>query len=252
MGLRDDQEERSKTPVDWDAEMAEQLRSLSRSEPDPGSEELARLYASVRGQCDANDRTVSGFLRTRATWMRRLLVLAAFALIAFTAWRSLPLIAESARSTQWMVTLAAYLLLLLVAAFLATRPLHLPPLAAWKAKTVAGVTVAATLIAALWPRTDAAAASGTSAADAPPFMFMACLGMGLLLGVPVYALLRLFDRGNTFGSLVAAAAAGLAGNLLLNMHCPVQSGPHALLGHASVALIFVLGLGLVHRWIPSK
>ena len=78
------------------------------------------------------------------------------------------------------------------------------------------------------------------------------MGMGLLFGLPVYAIVRLFDRGNTFGSLVAAAAAGLAGNMLLKMHCPVDSTSHVLLGHASVAVLFVVGLGLVHRWIPSK
>ncbi len=252
MSSDDKQEQRATLPVDWDAEIAEQLRDLAQSEAGPGSEELDRLYACVRQQCDANDRRFAGFVRTRATWIRRLLVVAAFALIAFIASRSLPMIAESARSTPRMMSLAAYLLLLLIASFLATRPLHLPPLAPWKAKAVAGLTVTATLIASLWPRAEAAAASNPLATDAPPFMFMACLGIGLLLGLPVYALLRLFDQGNTFGNLMAAAAAGLAGNLLLNMHCPVHSGPHALCGHASVAVIFVLGLGLVHRWIPSK
>lgn len=252
MSSHEDREQGSPTPVDWDAEMAEQLRDLAQHEPGPGPQELDQLYASVRSQCDANDRTLAGFLRTRATWMRRLLVSAALALIAFTAWRSLPAIAESARGTPWKMTLAAYLSLLLIATFLATRPLQLPPLAPWKAKAVAAVTVTATLIAALWPRADAAAASSSVTAETPAFMFMACMGMGLLLGVPVYALLRLFDQGNSFGNLMAAVAAGLAGNLLLNMHCPVHSGPHALFGHASVAVIFVLGLGLVHRWIPSK
>jgi hypothetical protein len=78
------------------------------------------------------------------------------------------------------------------------------------------------------------------------------MGVGILLGIPVYALLRLVDRGNAFGSLVAAAAAGLAGNFILKAHCSVPGTSHELLGHASVAVLFVLGLGLVHRWMPSR
>ena len=78
-------------------------------------------------------------------------------------------------------------------------------------------------------------------------MVGACMGAGLLLGVPVYALLRLVDRGNAFGSLVAASAAGLAGNFVLKAHCSVPGTSHELMGHASVALVFVLGMGLVHR-----
>jgi len=78
------------------------------------------------------------------------------------------------------------------------------------------------------------------------------MGVGLLLGVPVYALLRLVDRGNALGNLVAAAAAGVAGNFVLKAHCSIPGTSHELLGHASVALVFVLGLGLVHRSIPSK
>lgn len=246
------EDQKDSAPADWDADMAERLRDLRAAEPQPSAAELDRMYTSVRSQCDASDKTLKGFLRTRATWQRRLLVIAAFALIAFTALRTLPMVPESLQSAQWLVTLAAYAVLLLVAVFLATRPVHLPQLPRWKANMVAAVTIVATLVAALWPSTEAAAASSSVAADTPPFMFMACMGMGLLLGIPAYALLRLFDRGNSFGNLMAAAAAGLAGNLLLNMHCPVQTGAHALLGHASVAMIFVLGLGLVHRSIPSK
>ena len=80
----------------------------------------------------------------------------------------------------------------------------------------------------------------------------ACMGVGLLLGVPVYALLRLVDRGNALGSLVAAAAAGVAGNFVLKAHCPIAGATHELFGHASVALVFVVGLGLVHRLTSAK
>ena len=90
--------------------------------------------------------------------------------------------------------------------------------------------------------------------DHPPggFMAGACMGVGLLLGIPVYGLLRLVDRGNALGNLVAAAAAGVAGNFVLKAHCSIAGTTHELFGHASVALVFVVGLGLVHRWTSSK
>ena len=47
-------------------------------------------------------------------------------------------------------------------------------------------------------------------------------------------------RGNALGNLVAAAAAGVAGNFVLKAHCAIPGTSHELLGHASVALVFVV------------
>jgi hypothetical protein len=105
------------------------------------------------------------------------------------------------------------------------------------------------VIAAFWPLP---AAHAEVHAGGGNIIAGVCMGVGLLLGIPVYALLRLVDRGNALGSLIAAAAAGVAGNFVLKAHCPVPGTAHELLGHASVAMLFVLGLGLVHRLIPSR
>ena len=67
------------------------------------------------------------------------------------------------------------------------------------------------------------------------------------MGVPVYVALRLLDRGSSAtASLLAACAAGLTGNLVLQLHCPVDGVEHLMATHFSVALLFLVGLGLAH------
>jgi hypothetical protein len=139
---------------------------------------------------------------------------------------------------------------LVLAMFMVTRPVHLPAIPRWQSWCLVCVALGATVVAAFWPVPAALAA--TTHDHGGGFMAGACMGVGLLLGVPVYALLRLVDRGNALGNLVAAAAAGVAGNFVLKAHCSIAGTSHELLGHASVALVFVVGLSLVHRWIPSE
>ena len=63
----------------------------------------------------------------------------------------------------------------------------------------------------------------------------ACLLFGTLTSLPLLAALVLADRRERrpAGSLAfAAAAAGLAGNLTLLLHCPLVARGHLLVGHA--------------------
>ena len=77
--------------------------------------------------------------------------------------------------------------------------------------------------------------------------------VGILLGVPVYAVTRLLDRGGTLlGPLLAALAAGLTGNFALQIHCPTNDTQHAMAGHAPVALVFVLAIGGVELLFRRK
>ncbi|MGB5416885.1 MAG: hypothetical protein WBN01_19795, partial [Polyangiales bacterium] len=146
-------------------------------------------------------------------------------------------------------SLATFCVLLVLAMFMVTRPVHLPAVPQWQSVCLVCIALGATVLAAFWPHPAAQAATHEHVGSV---MAGACMGVGLLLGVPVYALLRLVDRGNALGSLVAAAAAGLAGNFVLKAHCAIPGTSHELLGHASVAVLFVVGLGLVHRFVPAK
>jgi hypothetical protein len=233
-----------------DAGLGERLRELDAVEVSAGDALIEHMFDDVKSRCERSDRTLAGFLRSRSTAARRALVLAVFGTLGLVGWFAFPLIGAEGRSVQWTASLVAFCVLLVLAIFMVTRPVHLPALPRWQSICLACVAVGATVIAAFWPIPAALAASTHDHAGG--FMAGACMGVGLLLGVPVYALLRLVDRGNALGNLVAAAAAGVAGNFVLKAHCSIAGTSHELLGHASVALIFVLGLGLVHRWIPSK
>jgi len=232
-----------------DAGLGERLRELEPVDRPDNGELIDRMFTNVKSKCDKSDKTIAGFFRSRSTTVRRLIVLAVFAVLAVAGWSSFPLVDESLRDPEWLATLVAFFVLLIVAMMMVTRPVHRPELPRWQVACLVCIALGATVLAAFWPTAGAHAATHEHSSG---MMAGACMGFGLMLGVPVYALLRLVDRGNAFGSLVAAAAAGLAGNFVLKAHCAIDTTGHVLLGHASVAVLFVVGLGLVHRWIPSK
>jgi cation transport ATPase len=229
--------------------LGERLRGLDPSSAPENGELMDRMFSDMKAECDRSDRTVAGFLRSRSTIARRAIVLSVFTVLALIGWFAFPVIAAQAQTMPWVASLVAFFVLLVIAMFMVTRPVHLPALPSWQVACLVFVAVGATIISAFWPIPAAQAATHDHSGG---FMVGACMGVGLLLGIPVYALLRLVDRGNALGNLVAAAAAGVAGNFVLKAHCAVPGTSHELLGHASVAVVFVLGLGLVHRVIPTK
>ncbi|MEM7434065.1 MAG: hypothetical protein AAF436_02865 [Myxococcota bacterium] len=239
----------SRHTVSPDAGLDERLRELDADERPLDPSRMDAMYAAMRSECEQSDKSVRGFLRGRSTLARRLILLVVFTALGVVALINLPMVDESMRDGSWMMTLFAFVVLLLVSMMVVTRPVHRPEPSRWAIVCLVGVAVGATVLAAFWPSSSAHAATHQHASG---LMAGICMGVGVLLGVPVYAALRLVDRGNAFGSLVAAAAAGLAGNLILKAHCAIDTTGHVLLGHASVAVLFVVGLGLVHRWIPSK
>lgn len=227
----------------------ERLRELDRPASADDAALFDQMFCEVKSKCERSDRTLAGFLRSRSTTVRRSIVFGVFAVLAIIGWYAFPLVDEQGRSAPWIASLIAFCVLMVMAMLMVTRPVHLPALPRWQTWLLVLMAVAATVVAAFWPLP---AAQADAHAHDGGIMAGACMGVGLLLGVPVYALLRLVDRGNALGNLVAAAAAGVAGNFVLKAHCAVPGTAHELLGHASVAVLFVVGLGLVHRWIPSE
>ena len=75
-----------------------------------------------------------------------------------------------------------------------------------------------------------------------------CFSYGTALVVPLVLLYWLFERRDSvpLSALVSAGAlAGLAANLLLHAHCSSANWAHLLLGHASIGVVWALGLRLV-------
>jgi hypothetical protein len=74
-----------------------------------------------------------------------------------------------------------------------------------------------------------------------------CLAIGVAIGVAVYGLLALLDRGGSRRAPVMAIAAGLAANLALQLHCPITAPLHMIVGHLGVALLLLAGAVLIAR-----
>lgn len=221
-----------------DPDLAALLHSVDE---EPTQSELDELLAGVRSSIDAARTDELSRLRAQPTWRRRAL---GFATWIFFVGAS---IAISHR-----VDLAAYPLsyllaygggvasLIAVCAFVALRPLHLPSLPRATGVGLGFVAVAATIALAVAPGFHAHAAlpSGVGLfTHASP-----CLVYGFLVGVPVYGALRLLDRGNSLGRVLAASAAGLSGNLVLELQCATGGAEHRLFGHAGVVALYVFGV----------
>ena len=202
------------------AGLGERLRELDAAGTSSDTELVDQMFGEMKARCDKSDRTIAGFLRSRSTTARRVIVLSIFTVLAIIGWFAFPLIGAEGRTIQWTASLVAFCVLVVLAMFMVTRPVHLPALPRWQSLCLVCVAIGATVIAAFWPVPAALAAAATHE-HGGGFMAGACMGVGLLLGVPVYALLRLVDRGNPLGAMIAAAAAGVAGNFVLKAHCSI-------------------------------
>ncbi len=201
--------------------------------------DMDALFRSVESRVRQGESGARGFFRSRSTVARRLLALSAFAVVALIAALAMPPPDWSSLATpRSIAAFAALATLLAICLGVALRPLHAPALTVWQGVLLAKAAVVATVVLALVP------VSSRAAGDAL-VPVMPCMMTGLLLGIPVYAVARVLDRGTFLGPLLAASAAGLAGNFALQIHCPAGDVMHNIEGHASVAAIFVLGVAAV-------
>ncbi|MEZ4337801.1 MAG: hypothetical protein R3B82_14375 [Sandaracinaceae bacterium] len=209
--------------------------------------DLDAMLGEVEKKMEAADRSWTFWLRSRATWLRRLLAFAAAAAVVGVGgvltlranFGELPLAWSATAVTSLAVLLGASL-------YLALRPLHEPPLMAWKRSALIGTSLVATLALALLAPADAIADDRGLLAHVTP-----CLVYGLLTGLPVFLLLRLLDRGRSTVAILAACAGGLTGNLVLSLHCPRNDAEHLMGAHFGVVLLFLGGLGAIH-WLVGR
>lgn len=208
--------------------------------------DLDAMFSAVRGRVEAADRRPAFFLRSRPTWLRRAMALAAFVVVGVISGLGAPRpdLAEYPIG-RMAIELAALGVLLGTSLWLTVRPLHEPAMSRGKLWALAGLALASTLVLALLPQAHAHLPTGATG-DRPLLAHaMPCMGFGLALGLPVYAIARLLDRGARLGALMAGVAAGLAGNFALQLHCPIAASDHLMAGHVTVLLAFVVGVLLV-------
>lgn len=148
---------------------------------------------------------------------------------------------------RMVVVLAVMGAVMAVAVWRLLRPLHLPKPSSTATRLLLVAGVLAPTVAALWP------VYGHAGHDPGHGLSFAmgcgqCMAFGAVMGAPVLALATMLRRAKVDGAAVVAlagVAAGLVGNLTLQLHCPVTDPLHLLLAHASLALI----LGVVAlRW----
>lgn len=232
-----------------DPKLEEWLAEARDAEPEVPAD-LDRMLGDVEKKMEAADQSWTFWLRSRATWMRRLIALSAAGLVVGVggvvtlrdnfAQLPVPYIVAALGSLGVLLGLSLHQ---------ALRPLHQPPIKGWQSRAIVGLTLLATAGVALLAPTDLPVEIGASAglfAHVGP-----CLFWGLLFGVPVYLMLRLLDRGSSTAALIAACAAGLSSNLVLQLHCPRSDPEHLMASHFAVALLFVAGLGIVH-WVVDR
>lgn len=235
------------TEQELDPELAALLASAEDELPAPGaSEDVDAMLKGVRGQIAEARKSPLQRIREQPTWRRRALGVATLLfLVGLSVGAKHPNAAAYPKGylALYVVSIAT---LVLVCAFAALRPLHRPTLSRPLGVGLGLLAFLATVVLAVAPGFHdhmSRAPEGLSLfAHASP-----CFVYGFLVGVPVYAVLRILDRGNPLGRVLAASAAGLTGNLVLEMHCMVGGADHLLLGHAGMVGFYVLGV-LALEW----
>jgi hypothetical protein len=227
-----------------DPKLEEWLAEAREEEGAGPSPDVDAMFAEVTEDIEEAERKPTFWLRTRPTWMRRLIACGAALLVVVLG----GVIALRSDFFEYppvfmAVALGSLGVLLLLSLHQALRPLHRPPMPGWARAGVVALTLTATFLLALLSPHE----PGVEASRGVGEMVSPCLFLGLLMGIPVYLILRLLDRrAGVTAPLLAACAAGLAGNLVLQLHCPRRDLDHLMFAHFAVALLFVAGLGVVH------
>lgn len=230
-----------------DGDLASSLALMARpvGPPDP-------LFVALSEDLLASIARPNRLARLRSVSTQKRVALGLFVAILLTAGVLFALpradlsVYPSARMALALATLALTGVLCVVGAL---RPLHLPPLGR---PLFTGLVIAAALLPfALAFMPPAHLEHSSSLGGLGPDLVSAaakCFAFGLVLALPLLAVLRLLDRighRSLRRALMAAGAAGLLGNLILQLHCPIVHPVHLVTGHASVAVAFVVLYGLL-------
>jgi hypothetical protein len=193
------------------------------------------LFERVTGDV-RRERSLRGRLRSLPTLWRLGIALAA----VLSAGAIYAVIDGPGAPFMKLGALAATAVLTVVVAF---RPIHRPALPRWLVLRAVVLALALPIaLEALGPILVAVPPApggllGLFDESPPPWR---CFGFGVAIAIPIVVVVAFLDRGARPSSTVlAAASAGLAGNLALDAHCRSADPLHLLLGHALVVVLYV-------------
>lgn len=218
---------------------------MSSSDPIPNAD---AAFAEIEARIARTERPGLWWFRARSTAIRRLVVWGvgiasvAFCVVAFLRpdWAHYP-------GSRMAFALGGLAILWAACTFAGTRPIHVPPLSRTSIVTLVVIAISLVFALASLPAAHTAVPSAfppegkTLIQHAGP-----CILFGLAFGVPVYLAVYVVNRGAYAANVLGLAAAGMLGNLALQLHCPITQPNHLLWGHASVAVLF-LGTALIVR-----
>jgi hypothetical protein len=202
---------------------------------------LEKMHAELQGKI-VQERGFAAWLRSRPTPVRAMLVsfvLGVIVVVTMAFWLRPDFdIYPAAQMQAVLLSISGLIVLQLV---LVLWPLQLPAAPQW---LMAAAVIGAPIGLFFWysappahvdqPRSIATEGIGALIAHA-----VRCLMVGSIVAGGFYALLRGLDRGGTNRLLLMATCGGLAGNLLLQLHCPMTAPMHLVIAHLGViALCF--------------
>ncbi|MEZ4287065.1 MAG: NrsF family protein [Polyangiales bacterium] len=227
----------------WDPDFFANIQS-TESERDPQCP-VDALYHSTIEQCRADKQSWVARFRDAATPKRALGVAVFFAMLLSVFFATAPDSVKNAMTARWWFTAFGYVALIFVSTAWLLRPVYRPEISVRRIGWLAACSMVAVIAFAFYT------AHSNALESFNPQSTIACFGFGIAMAVPIFAVLRLVDRGTPLGNVLGAVASGVAAILLLQLHCPLASRDHLLFGHGSVLAAFlVVVLGL--RWLRIR
>jgi hypothetical protein len=224
-----------------------------RAKTGPELESPDALFAAIEASVK-KERGPTGWLRSLPT-EHRIAIASGFCvvLVALTAFAT-PRTAFGPLPMARVGMVMAVLAFLLVGVLrLGLRPLQALPVGRDAILTSFGLGLIVPILFALLPRIGAPVESIPNHTSCTATF--GCFIIGAVPGALLLLALRALDRGahqSIETALLAAVAGGLVGNAALELHCPITTHFHLLVGHATVGVALVLIYAIIVKSRPTK